>query len=133
MRCVALQGYKLWLLRTIGDTWQLFSEKFVALWDQNWGSGDAYKEEVYNTRELQSLAQRAYMSELFQDSLGYAAAKMIRRIVGIAHVEDLESISDVEKKVACERRALNFAKHLLKGRSKYSEIRQVCNALQGSR
>lgn len=126
------QGYKLWLLKTIGDTWQLFSQRFIALWDQNWGSGDAYKKEVYNTKDLQSLVQKAFMSELFQDSLGFAAAKMIRRVVGIAHVEDLESISDVERKVKCERRALNFAKHLLKERSNYSDIRQVCNALQGS-
>jgi 5-methylthioribose kinase len=73
------------------------------------------------------------LAELFQDSLGYAAAKMIWRRVGIAHVEDLESISDVEKKVTCERWALNFAKHLLKERSKYSDIGQVCSALQGSR
>lgn len=116
----------------MGDTWQLFSERFVALWDKNWGAGDSYKIEVYNTKELQSLVQKTYLSELFQDSLGYAAAKMIRRIVGIAHVEDLESIPDLEKKVACERRALNFAKQLLKERSKYSDIRQVCNALQGS-
>ncbi|KAG0569049.1 hypothetical protein M758_6G057800 [Ceratodon purpureus] len=127
------EGYKLWLLKTIGDTWQLFSEKFLVHWDQNWGSGDAYKKEVYNTKDLQLLVQKSFMSELFQDTLGYAAAKMIRRIVGIAHVEDMESISDVEKKVTCERRALTFAKHLLKERSKYSDIRQVCNALQGSR
>lgn len=105
----------------------------MALWDKNWGAGDAYKKEVYNTKDLQLLVQKSYMSELFQDSLGYAAAKMIRRIVGIAHVEDLESISDAGKKVTCERRALNFAKHLLKERSKYLDIRQVCNALQGSR
>ena len=104
---VAIAGYKLRLLKTPSDTWQLFSEKFVALWDQNWGSGDAYKKEVYNSKEVQSLVQKAYMSELFQNALGFAAAKMIRRIVGIAHVEDLESITDVQKKVTCERRALN--------------------------
>jgi 5-methylthioribose kinase len=79
-RCthVASQGYKLWLLKTIDQTWRLFAEEFVSLWDRNWGAGDAYKKEVYNTKELQTRAQKAYMSEIFQDSLGYAAAKMIR-------------------------------------------------------
>jgi len=38
--------------------------------------------------------QETYMRELFVDSLGFAGAKMIRRIVGIAHVEDLESIAN---------------------------------------
>ncbi len=73
-----VQGYKLWILKTIGETWQLFERKFLALWDQNWGSGDAYVGEVYNSKEVRDLAQIAYMSELFQDSLGFAAAKMIR-------------------------------------------------------
>lgn len=34
------------------------------------------------------------MNSLFEDMLGFAGAKMIRRILGIAHVEDLESIED---------------------------------------
>jgi 5-methylthioribose kinase len=126
------EGYKLWILKTIGETWQLFERKFLALWDQNWGSGDAYVGEVYNSKEVRDLAQIAYMSELFQDSLGFAAAKMIRRIVGIAHVEDLESIEDVEKRATCEQRALNFAKHLLKERSQYSDIGQVISAIQST-
>lgn len=52
--------------------------------------------------------------------------------MGIAHVEDLEAISDIQKRISCERQALNFAKHLLKGRSRYSDIAQVCSAVQGS-
>ena len=34
------------------------------------------------------------MRALFEDTLGFAGAKMIRRILGLAHVEDLESIAD---------------------------------------
>lgn len=65
-------------MRTIDETWRLFSEKFIALWNENWGVGDAYVKNVYDSKEVQSLAQKAYMRELFEDTLGYGAAKMIR-------------------------------------------------------
>ena len=43
------------------------------------------------------------------NTLGFAGAKMIRRILGLAHVEDLESIEDTDIRAACETRALNLA------------------------
>ena len=53
-----------------------------------------------------------------------------RRIVGIAHVEDLESIKDRAVKVACERKALNFAKTLLKERHDFPTMAAVVAALR---
>jgi 5-methylthioribose kinase len=38
---------------------------------------------------------------------------MIRRIVGIAHVEDLESIPDQEARGVCEKRSMRLARKLL--------------------
>ena len=39
-------------------------------------------------------AQAAFLRELLPDALRFAGAVMIRRIVGIAHVADLDSIAD---------------------------------------
>ena len=39
-------------------------------------------------------AQAAFLHELLPDVLRFAGAVMIRRIVGIAHVADLDSIAD---------------------------------------
>lgn len=39
-------------------------------------------------------AQQAFMAELFADALKFGGAVMIRRIVGIAHVDDLKDIQD---------------------------------------
>lgn len=38
--------------------------------------------------------QQAFLGELFRDSLSFAGAVMIRRILGIAHVIDFESIEN---------------------------------------
>jgi 5-methylthioribose kinase len=51
--------------------------------------------------------------------------KMLRRVVGIAHVEDLESIEDVVFKVKCERHALAVAKAFTKTSSSISTIDDV--------
>lgn len=48
-----------------------------------------------------------------------------RRIVGVAHVEDFESIIDAAKRAECERKALNFAKTVMKERKKYVSIDEV--------
>ena len=41
-------------------------------------------------------AQSAFMSELFADALKFGGAVMIRRIVGIAHVDDFRDIPDLD-------------------------------------
>ncbi|XP_073022876.1 methylthioribose kinase 1-like [Primulina eburnea] len=114
--------YKVWILKTISETWNLFNMKFTALWDKHKnGPGEAYLPEIYNNQDLQLLIKKKYMDDLFHDTLGFGAAKMIRRIVGVAHVEDFESIKEASKRADCERKALNFAKTLLKDRRQFQK------------
>lgn len=123
--------YKEWILRTIEETWNLFDKKFTALWDEHKdGPGEAYLPEIYNNPELQQLVQKKFMKDLFHDALGFGAAKMIRRIVGVAHVEDFESITDASKRAECERQALEMAKLLLKGRREFQAITEVVSAIR---
>ncbi|KAF7811032.1 methylthioribose kinase [Senna tora] len=123
-------AYKEWILKTIEDTWNLFHLKFIALWDEHKnGPGEAYLSAIYNNPEVQLLVQKKYMTNLFHDTLGFGAAKMIRRIVGVAHVEDFESITDDSKRAACEHRALDFAKMILKQRKKFEGITEVVSAI----
>ncbi len=41
-------------------------------------------------------AQRAFMADLWRDSVGFMGAVMIRRMVGIAHVAEMKSIRDAD-------------------------------------
>ncbi|KAH7672261.1 Methylthioribose kinase protein [Dioscorea alata] len=125
------EPYKKWILKTIEETWNLFQQKFIFLWNEHKdGAGEAYPSDIYNKSGVQLLAQKKYMSNLFHDTLGFGAAKMIRRIVGIAHVEDFESIQDAQKRAYCERRALECAKKLLKERCQFESIDQVISVIQ---
>lgn len=125
------KDYKQWIVKCIEETWNLFEAKFISLWNANTEHrGDAYLDAIYNNPQVTLLAQQKYLKDVFHDSLGFGAAKMIRRIVGVAHVEDFESIEDASKRSECERRALNFAKMLMKERRNFHTISQVVQAVQ---
>ena len=47
---------------------------------------------------------------------------MIRRILGLAHVEDLESIADPERRARCEAKALGLARELMLGAKGFAGI-----------
>ncbi|KAJ1388370.1 Protein kinase-like domain superfamily [Sesbania bispinosa] len=125
------KAYKEWILQTIEDTWNLFHCKFIALWNEHRnGAGEAYLPAIYDNPEVQLLAQKRYMTDLFHDTLGFGAVKMIRRIVGVVHVEDFDSIADAVKRATCERKALHLAKMLLKDRRKFEGIAQIVSAIR---
>lgn len=53
-----------------------------------------------------------------------------RRIVGVAHVADFETIKDPSKRAECERQALELAKLVLKKRRNFNSISQVISAIR---
>ena len=78
-KCVTMQKYKQWILRTINETWNLFENRFTSIWDEHKnGNGEAYLASIYDTPELWILVRKKYMKDLFHDALGFGAAKMIR-------------------------------------------------------
>eukprot|EP00850_Spirogloea_muscicola_P000046 SM000001S04448 [mRNA] locus=s1:211856:217072:- [translate_table: standard] len=127
------EEYKSWLLQTVSDTWAIFTDSFRSLWtNASTCVGDAYPTALYNTSNLQEVAQREYLMELFQDSMGFAGAKIIRRLVGVAHVEDMESIADPDIRATCERRALSFACQLVKASQQLGSIQSVLDLAESN-
>ena len=50
---------------------------------------------------------------IWQEALRFAGVKMLRRILGAAHVEDLESIEDLARRRAAETRAITCGRALI--------------------
>ncbi|WP_324137989.1 S-methyl-5-thioribose kinase [Bradyrhizobium sp.] len=116
--------YQRWLLDTLEMFWGRFETRFLELWRQA-GTGDAFVsglfEDEAGRRALEAYRVR-FMARLLQDSIGFTGAKMARRILGLAHVEDMESIKNTDVRARCERRALILARQLMVGRSSISSI-----------
>jgi hypothetical protein len=63
-----------------------------------------------------------------------AGAFIVRRLVGIAHTADMDSIADADVRAACELRALRFGRHLLvQGAATYKDVRQLTAAAAAAR
>jgi 5-methylthioribose kinase len=126
----ARDSYRAWILRQVENVWTGFHDRFLALW-RGKGTGDVYVAGLFEdgpSAEALREAQTAFMSRLFADTLGFAGAKMIRRILGLAHVEDMESIKDPSRRAACEKPALALARELILGAKGYSGIAEVTKA-----
>jgi len=129
LACFALEGrdatireakrdQEIWLVECMSAVWSRFLFKFTSLWDDQGCTGDAYSTAVFDTAAgaaARSLAQEKFFLELWDETVRFAGAVLIRRIVGIAHVADMDQIEDQAIRARCERKALKFGRRLLVG------------------
>jgi 5-methylthioribose kinase len=119
--------YREWLLEQFESTWSCFERRFLELWRES-GTGDAFTAELFNDSagtEALERGRQSYMQHLFADTLGFGGMKMIRRILGLAHVADLETIQDRDLRGQCERQALAMGRELVVNHTAYGDIRAV--------
>jgi 5-methylthioribose kinase len=123
----AIAAYRVWLLDIIEAVWILFETKFMSLWRTS-AAGDAFAAGLFadpaGAAALENHRQ-ATMARIFADSVGFAGAKMVRRILGLAHVEDLESIENPAVRSACEAKALHLARDLMLERSAIGDVMRL--------
>jgi 5-methylthioribose kinase len=122
--------YRHWILVQVDQVWRLFSKRFLELWDKS-KSGDAYMPELFTEPDgalVFTAEKQRFMRNLFVDSVSFAGIKMIRRILGLAHTEDLESIEDPAMRAKCETKALTLARRLILDAEKLTGISDVTSA-----
>jgi 5-methylthioribose kinase len=123
----AITAYRSWLLDTIEAVWIGFETKFLTLWRKS-VTGDAFVTELFTEpagAEALETYRLATMARIFRDAVGFAGAKMVRRILGLAHVEDLESIEDPKIRAACEITALHLARNLVLDRASIGDVKRL--------
>ncbi|MGM0851790.1 MAG: S-methyl-5-thioribose kinase [Bacillota bacterium] len=107
------------ILYHIENTWNVFSTVFSKYWKE---SGDAYtKVDGY----LEYVLEKS-----FQDSIGFAGCECIRRTIGLAHVEDLESIAEKEQRILAKRTCIVLGKELIVKRKQIHSIEELISLIQ---
>jgi 5-methylthioribose kinase len=121
------RSFEAWVLESIEGVWTRFAEKFVQLW-RGEAKGDAYPAMLFagpdGAARLETERQ-AYMKRLFEDTVGFAAAKIIRRILGLAHNIDFEWIEDPRGRAVCEARSLRLARGMMVDAARFPTIGSV--------
>ena len=111
----ARELHQQYLLEQITTLWQQFASQFEQLM-----SNECREPALQN-----SSYQQRFLQQVFADALGYAGCELIRRTVGLAHVTDLDSISDATKRAACQRKALKLGRELIMQRASLANIEQL--------
>ena len=122
----ARDDYRRWLLGVVVETWDCFSTEFSRLWRTE-RSGILYERSLFADDPLvEEQALQSVLTGIWRDTLGFAGVEMHRRILGLAHVEDLEAIPDPARRVVAERRALALGRQLAVMRGSLLTTAQVC-------
>ena len=128
-------AFEAWVLQTVEDVWTQFARKFLDLWRSE-ARGDVYPATLFEgtagAARLESERQ-AYMDRLFQDTIGFAAAKTIRRILGLAHNIDFELIEEPKRRAISEARSLHLARTMMLDAPSFTSISAVTRAAQALR
>ncbi|MFL0364343.1 S-methyl-5-thioribose kinase [Pseudobacillus sp. 179-B 2D1 NHS] len=92
--------YLQYLEETIIQVIELFAEKFIQLWDET---------VTEQTATLPSFKEW-YLDSILEDTAAVAGLELCRRVIGIAHVKDLTSISYAEDRATAEKICLTAGK-----------------------
>ena len=123
----ARDAYRRWLLSLTRETWEVFSAEFARLW---WSErrGILYAASLYEDQGDPlgaEAALQALMRGIWSDALGFCGVEMHRRTLGLAHIEELESIPDDARRLPAEARVLALGRLLAVGRHDIADIGAV--------
>jgi 5-methylthioribose kinase len=112
------QGMRDYLLAVVVEIWTTFCEEFSQLWrcERN---GILYQRSLFEDRGDPLGAEQALdhvLHDIWTDMLGFAGVEIHRRIVGLAHNADFETIADLDLRARCETKALKLGRHLVVNR-----------------
>lgn len=119
-----------YLLNVIVETWAVFRAEFSRLWRTE-RTGILYHRALYEDQGDALGSEQALdhvLSTMWTDLLGFAGVEIHRRILGLAHNADFETIDDEDLRAACETKALRFGRHIAVNRRHIHSLDEV-NAL----
>lgn len=104
----ARDRYRDWLLGQLAEVWEVFAAEFRHLWRTE-RNGILYQRSLFEDAGDAAGAEAALtrvLAGIWRDAMAFCGVEMHRRILGLAHVEDLEAIPDAARRIQAEARAL---------------------------
>lgn len=62
---------------------------------------------------------------IFHEAVGFTGMEMLRRIIGAAHVSDIENIADLNRKLRIEKAILEFGRMIVKKRNNIANMHEM--------
>lgn len=114
-----VKDFREYLLKSIEEIWNSFEKIFSGLWVKS--CEITTKSKGYYDY---------YMKVLLSETIGFCGCEIIRRVVGMAHVPDLDRISNLKDKAKAEKRALNIGQKLITKREDFIVIEDLTTLIE---
>jgi 5-methylthioribose kinase len=120
-------GMRSYLLNVIVEIWATFREEFSSLWHSE-RNGILYQRQLFEDQGDMLGSEQALdmvLQGIWVDMLGFAGVEMHRRILGLAHNADFETIENPDLRAKCETKALKLGRHLAVNRHQIHSITEI--------
>ncbi len=124
------ESMRAYLLGVLDEIWSSFVAEFANLWRTE-RRGILYQASLFEDQGDALGAEQALdllLHDIWVDALGFAGVEMHRRILGLAHNADFETIADEDLRARCETKTLKLGRHIAVNRHTIHSIAEV-NAL----
>ena len=101
-----IKDYREYLLAAVAETYGEFEKHFSENWEKD---AKAEYADVKGYKEL-------YLKSLLEESVGLGGCEVMRRVLGLAHVADLDSIEDLQKRAKAQKLAWKIGEIMVKQR-----------------
>jgi len=65
------------------------------------------------------------LHRVWEHALGFAGVELHRRILGLAHIAEFETIADPARRAPCEAKALKLGRMLAVARNSLSDLAEI--------
>ena len=126
------KNFDAWILKTICETWQYFVNDFTLLWETR-RTGEAYSVKLFENSENtehSNTAKDIIIQRTLEHAIGFTGIEMVRRILTVGQVNDLERISNPVKKSRSELLCLKLGRNLIINFKEFKNISQLTDMAQ---
>lgn len=120
-----------WILDLIAEILEKFEAKFLALWDEQKNSALILSDFI--DEESLTEYKKEFMLNILRDSVGFAGCKMTRRMFGIAGVEDIRAIENLEVREKAIKETLKISKKFVKHYHEIKNIDEIITIIKGEK
>ncbi|AZV56518.1 S-methyl-5-thioribose kinase [Clostridium sp. AWRP] len=115
-----IEDYRKYLLDSIEEIWVEFQKNFKEIWDKD---SEEISTKVPGYKEY-------YINNLLHETIGFASCEIMRRILGMAHVPDLDSIRDLKERAKAQRLGLAVGEKMILKRNEIDNIKGLTNLIK---
>ena len=115
------------MLNVVVEIWVTFRTEFSRLWHSE-RTGILYQRALFEDQGDMLASEQALdlvLQGIWVDMLGFAGVEMHRRILGLAHNADYETIENPDIRARCETRALKLGRHLAVNRQHIHSMLEI--------